>query len=340
MERTPGFRVAQRAALDHMLALIAESPWGRGLVLRGSMTMAAWVGDAARAPGDLDWIVPEPSEVAFTDPADPFPFVDDLSWVQHWPEAAFGAVSDEMWEDEEFESFGLRPILPPEGLHWVDPDDYSENHTWSPLLDSLTETIRERPEGSAGVVLDAGGIDGGTDGGYSLDYYDTPGLRVRVPWYTIGPETMAGEVQLDFAADQSLPDSPVWTLVPRGDGHAATPCVTASPEVSLAWKLLWLYTDSSESDEYGDSRAGGAGKDLYDAVLLAESPRIQLSWSLLRRVLGEAADDFEADDILAWRVNWDRFQQHNPGVTGTVREWLERLVHALTRHLVQPSESR
>ncbi|MFE2999534.1 nucleotidyl transferase AbiEii/AbiGii toxin family protein [Nocardia sp. NPDC059246] len=331
MERTPRFRAAHRAALDHTLELIAESPWGRGLVLRGSITMAAWVGDKARPPADLDWIVPDPTDIAFTDPADPFPYVDDMSWVQHWPEAAFGAVTGEMWEDEQFESFGLRPILPPEGLHWVDPDDYSDNHTWTPLLDNLIETIRQRPATPAGVVLSADGIDEVADGSYTLDYYDTPGLRVRVPWYTTGPDAMAGEVQLDFAADQSLPDSPVWTLVPRGDGSAPTPCATASPELSLAWKLLWLFTESTRTSEYVDIRDGGAGKDLYDAVLLAESPRIHLPRPLLRRALGTAADDFEADDILTWNVHWDAFRQNHPDVTGSLREWLERLVRALTR---------
>ncbi|MFJ9367137.1 nucleotidyl transferase AbiEii/AbiGii toxin family protein [Nocardia sp. NPDC101769] len=336
MERIPRFRAAHRAALDHMLALIAESPWGRGLVLRGSITMAAWVGDKARPPADLDWIVPDPTDIAFADPADPFPYVEDLSWVQHWPEAVFGAVTDEMWEDEQLESFGLRPILPPEGLHWVDPVDYSENHTWSPLLDNLIETIRQRPAAQAGVVLNADGIEGGADGSYAFDYYDTPGLRVRVPWYTTGPDAMAGEVQLDFAADQSLPDSPVWTLVPRGDGSAPIPCATASPELSLAWKLLWLFTESSTTSDSAGIREGGAGKDLYDAVHLAESPRIRLTRPLLRRALGEAADDFEADDILTWRVQWDAFLENHPNVTGSLQEWLERLAPAVRRISLRP----
>lgn len=328
VQDSPRFRAAHRAALDHTLALIAESSWGRSLVLRGSMTMAAWVGETARPPADLDWILPEAEGCAAPDPGDPYPWVDDLSWVQHWPEAAFGAVTNEMWEDEQFETFGLRPILPPEGLHWVDPDDCFETYTWTPLLGDLADTIRERPTAPAGVILDGDQIDGDPTG--TLDYYDTPGVRVVVPWHTAGPDPMAGAVQLDFAAGQSLPDAPVWTLVPRGDGGTPIPCATASREASLAWKLLWLYTESSQPRSYGATPDGGQGKDLYDAVLLAESRRTHLTLPLLRKVLGDTAPDFENDDILAWVVNWESFQHNHPHVTGSLREWLERLARALT----------
>ncbi|MGC4868124.1 nucleotidyl transferase AbiEii/AbiGii toxin family protein [Micromonospora sp. DT53] len=48
---------ARRAAMNHVLAAIAATTWGQHLVLRGSVTMAAWVGEAAREPGDLDFVV-------------------------------------------------------------------------------------------------------------------------------------------------------------------------------------------------------------------------------------------------------------------------------------------
>ncbi|WP_231935168.1 nucleotidyl transferase AbiEii/AbiGii toxin family protein [Micromonospora viridifaciens] len=48
---------ARRAAMNHVLATIAATTWGQHLVLRGSVTMAAWVGEAAREPGDLDFVV-------------------------------------------------------------------------------------------------------------------------------------------------------------------------------------------------------------------------------------------------------------------------------------------
>jgi len=43
--------------MRHVLLAIASTPWAEHLVLRGSVTMAAWVGAAAREPGDLDFVV-------------------------------------------------------------------------------------------------------------------------------------------------------------------------------------------------------------------------------------------------------------------------------------------
>ncbi|MDG6101848.1 nucleotidyl transferase AbiEii/AbiGii toxin family protein [Dactylosporangium aurantiacum] len=52
-----GRRRARRAALEHVLGVLTRSRWAEHLVLRGSVTMAAWVGEAAREPGDLDYVV-------------------------------------------------------------------------------------------------------------------------------------------------------------------------------------------------------------------------------------------------------------------------------------------
>ncbi|GAA3753461.1 hypothetical protein GCM10022225_42680 [Plantactinospora mayteni] len=49
---------ARHTALNRILAAVAATRWGaEHLVLRGSVTMAAWVGSAAREPGDLDFVV-------------------------------------------------------------------------------------------------------------------------------------------------------------------------------------------------------------------------------------------------------------------------------------------
>ncbi|MCE7008539.1 nucleotidyl transferase AbiEii/AbiGii toxin family protein [Kibdelosporangium philippinense] len=48
---------ARRAAMGHTLAVVATSPWAEHLVLRGSVVLRAWLGDAAREPGDLDFVV-------------------------------------------------------------------------------------------------------------------------------------------------------------------------------------------------------------------------------------------------------------------------------------------
>ncbi|MER6319914.1 hypothetical protein ABT237_40140 [Streptomyces sp. NPDC001581] len=48
-------------------------------------------------------------------------------------------------------------------------------------------------------------------------------------------------VRPDFARDEWLPEPPVLTAIPRGDGTGPTVVRTASRELSLAWKLLWLH---------------------------------------------------------------------------------------------------
>lgn len=61
---------ARRTVLDTVLASVADGPWGDHLVLRGSVLMATWFGEAARDPGDLDFLV-VPREWALDDPGSP-----------------------------------------------------------------------------------------------------------------------------------------------------------------------------------------------------------------------------------------------------------------------------
>lgn len=313
MEQDPGYARAHRAALDHVLELVARSEWGGGLVLRGSMTLQAWFGDRARPPADLDWIVPEP--IVFPDRLDPFPYVQDIACVQQWPEAADGALAYEMWGEEEFDTYGLHPVLPPEELRWMLPEDYEP----PTFLADLIETVRANP--AAGVRLDADGIR--SEGGADYEYeYNSPGERLVIPWRAMDSEA-EGEVQLDFAMAETLPDAPIWSAIPRGDAGPPTPVVTVSRELSLAWKLLWLHEDSGSED-------GAAGKDLYDAVLLAESPDTHLSASLLDAVLGYRSNGFTLRGIGEWDVRWDAFRHTHDWVEGDRAAWTDRLVRALT----------
>jgi hypothetical protein len=48
---------ARERALLHVLQVIARSPWAAHLVARGSVTLPIWLGDAARRPGDIDFVV-------------------------------------------------------------------------------------------------------------------------------------------------------------------------------------------------------------------------------------------------------------------------------------------
>ncbi|MFJ8108008.1 nucleotidyl transferase AbiEii/AbiGii toxin family protein [Streptomyces sp. NPDC096132] len=310
-------RVAHRAALDHVLTLIADAPWSSSLVLRGSMTMAAWAGDAAREPVDLDWVVLE--DEVLVDPLDSYPYVDGVDVVQQWPEAADGAARYEMWGYEEFGTGGQRPLLPPEGLHWM-ADDLDHAELSPPYLD-LLDRVRASPQAAPGVLLDADAAN--EDGTWTYAQYDTPGVRLVIPWRAEG--LAPGAVSLDFARDELLPEAPVWTPVPRGDGTRVA-VRTAGRELSLAWKVLWLHADCAAE---GQAR----GKDLYDAVLLAEAEGTRLSPRLLRKVLrrglGGAADDFGPDAMAGWRVDWDGFRAEHAGVRGAAEDWLGRLIRAL-----------
>jgi hypothetical protein len=52
-----GWREARRIAIDTVLAAISASEWAGHLVLRGSVLLKSWLGDVAREPGDLDFVV-------------------------------------------------------------------------------------------------------------------------------------------------------------------------------------------------------------------------------------------------------------------------------------------
>ncbi|GLY30891.1 nucleotidyl transferase AbiEii/AbiGii toxin family protein [Kineosporia sp. NBRC 101731] len=117
----------------------------------------------------------------------------------------------------------------------------------------------------------ANGQGGGIDFDASLavlgdiwTYDRVPGRRLVLPWSVAQqpdqpdqPELSGlpgGNIQLDFVFNEVMPQEPELVELPGGGVVQA-----ASPALSLAWKLLWLFTDTHPQ-----------GKDLYDAVLLAE----------------------------------------------------------------------
>jgi len=102
-------------------------------------------------------------------------------------------------------------------------------------------------------------------------YERVPGRRMVLPWSA--PGVPGGSVQLDFVFGEQLPDPPrpARVALSGAPGLPGTELLAASPELSLAWKLVWLGTDLHPE-----------GKDLYDAVLLAE--RFPLRYELLQQV--------------------------------------------------------
>lgn len=238
---------ARRAAMHHVLAAVTAGPRGRQLVLRGSVTMAAWVGDAAREPGDLDFVVTP---------------------------------------------------------HTVTSDSPDARR----LLDGIREALRASPYGGlrpSGITESA-----------IWTYERADGRRLVVPF--TAPGVPDGHVQVDVVFGETLPLPPEPLVLP----DAGLPVLAASAPLSLAWKLLWLATDSYPQ-----------GKDLYDAVLLAERTTVDraLVRQLMRPELGAEADLFTAETVLSWQVDWVNFTDERPGITGTAEQWTRRLALALER---------
>ncbi|GAA4921711.1 nucleotidyl transferase AbiEii/AbiGii toxin family protein [Actinoplanes utahensis] len=264
---------AHRAALDHVLTLIAESEWAHVLVLRGSMTMPAWVGDAARPPADLDWIAWHPPWEPRND-LNPYPYVDRVAAVQLWPEVAHGAARNEIWEFENFDTGGWKPRLPPEDLHWATAAEAPE--PWDYVDELLPLLIAARPRTDDGLAFHTEQIESEHDWDYAEYEPGAEGgrIRLRIPWKAADGEN--GAVQLDLTIGERLPEPPVCTAVPRAGGQPPVGLWTASRELSLAWKLHWLAADQ-------ETHGVSAMKDLYDAVLLAELDGMHLR-PMLQRV--------------------------------------------------------
>ncbi len=238
---------ARQAAMAYLLRTIAESPYARHLVLRGSVPLRAWIGQAAREPGDLDFVViPRTMDVA------------DAQARQ--------------------------------------------------MLAGIVRAIRKRP--GAGLSAERVAAED------IWTYERAPGRRLTFPFTLAGLPT--GSVQLDFVFGEKLPVPPEMVRVPLID----KPVLTATAELSLAWKLLWLETDMWPQ-----------GKDLYDATLLAEHTSVPLSLvrDVLRPEIGDEADWFTAASVLRWTIDWDNFRDEYPGVQGDATAWKERLALALAR---------
>ncbi|WP_329328892.1 nucleotidyl transferase AbiEii/AbiGii toxin family protein [Streptomyces luteogriseus] len=249
------WRVARRQALQWVLAAIADSEWVDSLVLRGSVLMSVWFGEAAREPGDLDFVV-----------------------------------------------------VP---------------HTWR-IDDGRTDRMLAGIAEAAQALADARGREVGISARGAVvediwTYERVPGRRMLLPWGASG--LPGGHVQLDFVFNERLPEEPEPVELPGGAIVQA-----ATPELSLAWKLMWVINDMHAQ-----------GKDLYDAVLLAE--RHPLRRALLHEVFrlsGEWPYPYREEILLqdvveaVGYVEWNHFVTEYPQFRDDERAFAERLVRAVT----------
>lgn len=148
-------------------------------------------------------------------------------------------------------------------------------------------------------------------------YDRVPGTRLVFRW--TAPDLPWGATQLDFVFGERLPVAHQMldvTLSP--ERHAELQ--VAPKDLSLAWKLLWLYSD-----------AHPRGKDLYDAILLAEATTLPLP--LLQAVF-EIADTKlpPPEDLIRFGdgFEWVGFEQQDDT---TVEAWKQRLARALRSSL-------
>ncbi|MER7704046.1 nucleotidyl transferase AbiEii/AbiGii toxin family protein [Kitasatospora sp. NPDC097605] len=147
-------------------------------------------------------------------------------------------------------------------------------------------------------------------------YGRVPGRRLVLPW--TAPGLPGGTVQLDFVFTEHLPTAPEPCELPGVD----RPLLAATQQLSLAWKLLWLVSDSHPQ-----------GKDLYDALLLSRTT--ELPHALLREVFTLSEDSYARWPVLPEQiseldVDWDEFAKDYPDFAEPVEEYPAQLLAGLT----------
>lgn len=187
-----------------------------------------------------------------------------------------------------------------------------------PRTDRLLRAVAEAVERAA---AERGGLVMPADAAVTEDiwtYERVPGRRLVLPWSA--PGLPGGHVQLDFVFNEPLPAAPEPADV------AGVRLQAATRELSLAWKLVWLATDLYPQ-----------GKDLYDAVLLAES--CAAPYELLHTVFRDSGEffppaprvrklDLDAFSEVKW-ADWGTFEAEYPGIPGSAASYAERLLTAL-----------
>lgn len=238
------WREAHAEFMAHVLEQVGGSDLSEQLVLRGSSAMPFWVGDAAREPKDLDFVV-RPASV-------------------------------------KIDSRAAKRLRK--------------------RLRALVE--RAAPQGIT-VMPDATAVS-------DIWTYDrVPGQRIVFTWRSL--DLPWAQTQVDLVFRETLPESPRRI---RDLG-----LLVAGPELSLVWKILWLYTDMHPQ-----------AKDLYDAMVLAERHplRIELLREVFRLERGEIVLPHMVNTWLEW-VGVDGRAPDSASGQEHARTWWNRLFEAAPR---------
>ncbi|MFF2096868.1 nucleotidyl transferase AbiEii/AbiGii toxin family protein [Streptomyces sp. NPDC058202] len=236
----------------------------------------------------------------------------DAIAASQWREALVlrGSVLMSMWfPDEAREPGDLDFVVVPHT--WEIDED--RTHQMLHGIAAAAQTLAEE-RGSEVEISASGAVIEGI-----WTYDRVPGRRMVLPWGA--PGLPGGHVQLDFVFNEHLPEASEPAELPGG-----TVLQAATPELSLAWKLMWLINDMHPQ-----------GKDLYDAVLLAE--RHVLGYDLLHEVFrlsgewpypgSERRIRFADVTEAVKHVEWDHFVTEYPRFRDAEREYAERLVRAV-----------
>lgn len=154
-------------------------------------------------------------------------------------------------------------------------------------------------------------------------YERAEGRRLAFPF--AAPDLPVGTIQIDITFAEELPVPPESLVIPP----MARPVNVAPPALQLAWKLRWLLSDDDPQ-----------GKDLYDAVLLAEHTTASpaLIRAELAQVNPEEAQRFGPTSVLSWSerfrwwdIDWENFCLEYPHIEADPEVYLQRLAIALDR---------
>ena len=270
------------------------------------------------------------------------PRFDDAALAAPWRSARRAAMEHVLslivaapWADQLIlrGSVCLRAWLGSAAREPNDLDFVAELPADVPIAESVLTDLAKRivasptPAGDAAVRLD--GHDVSTDEIWTYDR--APGRRIVIPWSAV--DLPGGTVQVDVVSGQALPVPPAITALPLLDGSTLA-VRTATAELSLAWKLQWLATDMNPQ-----------GKDLYDAVLLAEhlaAAGVPLAWDLLYAVVAEA-DPRAAERLSVESIcqiadhDFAHFRAEYPSSDVTLSGLTARLAAALAPTFVRPA---
>lgn len=144
------------------------------------------------------------------------------------------------------------------------------------------------------------------------NYERADGRRIIIPWEREG--LSSGMVQIDIVFGEQMIEPPVDIVVATINGRYQF--LSANKELSLAWKILWLADMHPE------------GKDLYDAVLLAEDIMVDLSAETLGTVLENCEGNYTEDLADLFSMEPELFQWEHHAI-----ELTNRLYMAISQQL-------